>query len=1049
MTRCHARSFRVRCSLMPCLLLLTAHCLLLTAFGQSATATLSGTVEDQNGAVVPNASVSVADPAKGIKRQAATNDQGYFIVPLLPPSIYTVTVENRGFAPVQIQNVVLNVGDQKALQIQLKAGDVNATVQVNTEAPLINESPAVGTVVDRQFVENLPLNGRSFHALLELTPGTVLTKTSYNEKGQFSVNGQRANANYFTIDGVSANIGVSQAGSPGQSEAGSLPGLSAFGSSSNLVSVDALQEFKVQTSSFAPEFGRTTGAQVQIVTRSGTNEFRGTLFEYFRNDTLDANDWFANSRGLPKAALRQNDFGVVLGGPIVKDRTFFFFSYEGLRLRQPQSAIRSVPSLTARQSAAAELKQLLNVFPIPNGPDLGNGHAEFSATYSDPSSLDGTSIRIDHAVGDKLQLFGRYNYAPSETRARGGLYSLSNVIAARLNTQTLTGGATWAMTSTLSNDFRLNWSRNSGPTPFLGDDFGGAIPLPDAILAPTPAVPAEDTQFILIIGDLTYVAGKATENVQRQVNLVDTVSDVHGSHDMKFGIDYRRLSPLLRGANYTQLLFFSDVPNVLEGAIPFYQVGSNSGDVEPVYTNLSIFAQDTWRATPRFTLTYGLRWEFNPPPKAKNGRDPAVVEGLDNPATMTLAPFGTPLWKTAYKNFAPRIGVAYQLSQRPAWETVLRGGWGIFYDLGNAQAGFSFAPGTFPYSASKNYFGVLFPVTPDQAAPPRLTLDPPYGFLRVYDPELKLPYSMQWNVAVEQSLRADQTVSATYVGALGRRLLRGELILNPNPDFFQFFIQRNGATSDYHALQFQFQRRLSRGLQALVSYTWAHSIDTVSDEATQTAPTTRFDPQQDRGPSDFDVRHTLSAALTYSIPAPAFGAVGDAVLGNWSLDTIVRARSATPVNVVTGTDLLGLGFYGTLVSRPDLVPGEPLYVDDPAVGGGRRINREAFSIPPAGRQGNLGRNSLRGFPAWQIDLALSRQFNLTERVNLQFRAELFNVLNHPNFGDPINSLGNPFFGQSTTMLGRSLGAGGFIGGFNPLYQIGGSRSTQFGLKVQF
>jgi hypothetical protein len=344
MTRHHALPFALRPLLLSafCLLLflINPHSLLITAVAQSATATLSGTVEDQNGAVVPGANVIVLNSGTRLQREATTNDQGYFTIPLLPPSTYTVTVRRDGFAPVQIPNLVLNVGDQKALQIQLKAGDVNATVQVVNEAPLISESPAVGTVVDRQFVENLPLNGRTFQSLISLTPGVVVTGTNGQEQGQFSVNGQRANTNYFTVDGVSANIGSAGQSTLGQAEAGALPGLSAFGSTSNLVSVDALQEFKVLTSTFAPEFGRTPGGQIQILTRAGTNDYHGTLFEYFRNDVFDANDWFNNATRLSKPATRQNDFGGVLGGPLPlprfgeggpsflsgKNRTFFFFS---------------------------------------------------------------------------------------------------------------------------------------------------------------------------------------------------------------------------------------------------------------------------------------------------------------------------------------------------------------------------------------------------------------------------------------------------------------------------------------------------------------------------------------------------------------------------------------------------------------------------------------------------------------------------------------------------------------------------------------------------
>src|SRR5260370_6675298 len=340
---------------------------------------------------------------------------------------------------------------------------------VESGAPLVKtETAEVSTLVDRQFGENLPLNGRSFQSLIALTPGVVTTKTQFIEQGQFSVNGQRPDANYFTVDGVSANIGISAASGFSQSESGSLPGLTATCGTNNLVSVDALQEFKIQTSTYAPEFGRTPGAQVQIVTRSGTNNFHLSLFEYFRNDALDANDWFANRAGLKRPPLRQNDFGGVFSGPILlprfgessrqpwyngRNRTFFFFSYEGLRLRQPQTGITTVPSPNARQIAPINVQPFLNAFPRPNGRDLANNFSEFNATFSNPSRLNATSIRVDHAVNGKLTLFATYNHAPSETVIRSGSRNLDTLISTLFKTQTLTGGATLAINPTISNEF--------------------------------------------------------------------------------------------------------------------------------------------------------------------------------------------------------------------------------------------------------------------------------------------------------------------------------------------------------------------------------------------------------------------------------------------------------------------------------------------------------------------------------------------------------------------------------------------------------------------
>jgi hypothetical protein len=302
------------------------------------------------------------------------------------------------------------------------------------------------------------------------------------------------------------------------------------------------------------------------------------------------------------------------------------------------------------------------------------------------------------------------------------------------------------------------------------------------------------------------------------------------------------------------------------------------------------------------------------------------------------------------------------------------------------------------------------------------------------------------DLTLEQALGTKQTVSVAYIGAAGRRLLRRESLVGLNANFPSILVTRNADTSDYDALQLQFQRRLSSGLQVLASYTWGHSIDTSSVDSSNVVPSGRIDPRGDRGSSDFDVRHSFTSALTYSIPSLTKSALGSFLFRDWSVDLITTLRSATPITVLTGTSL----FAVSSALRPDVVPGVPLYLYDDNLPGDRRFNRAAFISPPAGRQGTLGRNLLRGFPASQVDLAVRRQLNITERKNIQFRTEFFNLFNHPNFGDPINTLNSgALFGLSTSMLGRSLGSGGLNGGFNPLYQLGGPRSIQFGLKLQF
>lgn len=1024
-----------------------------SAVAQSTSATLSGTVTDAQGALVPGARVTVANSATGLKRQATTNDSGNFTIPLLPPSTYIVLVESQGFTTSEIQNVVLNVNDNAVLNIQLKVSQVGAAVEVITDASLIDNSPAVGTVVDRRFVGNLPLNGRSFQSLVTLVPGVVETTADGFSGGQFSVNGQRSNANYFTIDGVGANVGVSRSSTAGQSTSGSLPATTTSGGTNNLVSIDALQEFKLETSTYSAQYGRSPGGQLSIVTRSGTNDYHGTLFEYFRNEALDANDWFANSRGLDRAPLRLNNFGGVFGGPLHlprfgeggpvfysgKDRTFFFFSYEGQRLRLPQTGLATVPSLSLRQMAAVNVQSLVNAFPLPNGRDLGNGRAEFNSTYSDPSELNATSFRLDHAFNDTNTIFGRYNHAPSESVTR----SLITLNSSFSTTQTLTLGLS-QVTKSVSNELKFNWSRVSGGSRGRFDNTFGGIPLSESSLLPAFAS-LDDSIFSFSLPGGGGGIGTGASNVQRQINIVNNLSIVRGNHQLRLGVDYRRLYPFFGPFKYSLgYIFFT--PSDVAAGTPFTITGAQE-PLTVIFNNFSAYAQDTWKINPRLTLDYGVRWEIVPPPHGQEGKELYTANNLDNPSSLAFAPAGTPLWKTRYNNFAPRIGAAYQLSQKQGSEMVLRGGFGVFYDLGTGLVADSAARA--PYLRQGPFMPNTFPANPASIPIPPISLTGTFTIIEFFRPDIKLPYTLQWNFSFERSLGANQTIAASYVGAAGRRLLRREYLQSVNPSFLNVFVTKNEAVSDYNSLQLQFQRRVSSGFQALVSYTFSKSVDTASEDSSpQLVPSSRTSADQDRGPSSFDTRHNFSTALSYDLPSPFSHHIAKGILGNWSIDTIFKARSAKPVDVVVLQNL-GFGFYNF---RPDLVQGAPLYLADPLQPGGRRINPAAFSIPSELRQGNLGRNALRGFPVYQVDLALRRQFNFSERVNLQLRAEAFNVFNHPNFADPSGFLAalffgttfkNPSFGQSTQMLGRSLG------GLNPLFQIGGPRSIQLALKLQF
>jgi len=1034
--------------------------ILLTSFilgqAQSTNASLAGRITDPVNALIVNAKVAAISADTNIRYENLTNDSGEYHLVNLPPNLYRLEIEKPGFKKLIKPDVMLHVQDALRIDLQMLLGDVSETVTVESGAPLVNtESGSVSTVINRTFVDTVPLNGRSFQTLIDLTPGVVVTPSTFNDQGQFSVNGQRADANYFTVDGVSANFGVTGFIAMMQSASGALPALSAAGGTNSLVSVDAMQEFRIQTSSFAPEFGRTPGGQISIATRSGTNVYHGTLFEYFRNDVLDARDWFVNFNGLAKPAERLNDFGGVLGGPIIRDRTFFFFSYEGQRLRQPSSLQTVVPDSQSRQLAPAALRPYLNAYPVANGRALGPGTAQFNASFSNPSSLGAYSIRIDHSLRPKLNLFGRYNYSPSNMDQRGPVFSSGRVLSTTnsLSSTVHTGtiGLTQLIRSEISNEVRLNYSNHRIGIDFVMDDFGGAVPIPDSTLFPSGITSTNGTFLFILLGVGQYVQGKQGIDEQRQVNLIDNLSLTKGRHQFKFGVDYRWLAPFSSPAAYHQFAAFSGVGSAPGGALSGIALLAQSSSFQTnalLSQNFSVFGQDTWKITPRLTVTYGLRWDINPALRGKNrDNDPFTVVGLNNPATMTLAPRGTPLYETTYGNIAPRIGAAYQFGGIRNWGAVVRAGFGVFYDLGQGSLGG--VSSFFPYLVDKSFSNSPFPLTPQQAAPPALTTNLPAGTMLLAVPHLKLPRTYQWNLALGQSIGNNQSLSLTYVGAAGRELLRVTNLSGVNPNFEFIALTDNSATSDYHALQIKFQRRLSRGLQTLASYSWSHSIDIASTDAIATnvnTPGQIANINLDRGNSNFDVRHGFSAGLTYELPSFKSQKTLKAISNGWSLDSFIFARSALPVNIVGSSFFAG----GTqLAPRPNLNAGVPLEIFGAQFPGGKIFNRAAFTAAPTGTQGNFGRNVLRGFEAWQADVGLQRQFHLSERLRLRFRAEFFNVFNHPNFGIPTNVLTSALFGRSTQTLANSLGSGGANGGLNPLYQIGGPRSVQFALKLEY
>jgi hypothetical protein len=1034
-------------------LVITALCLSPSCvFSQSTNATISGGVTDSSGRFIPGAEITIANDATGVIYSAKTSNSGIYFVPILPPGHYHVQVSKQGFKTIIKADVILNVQSAIALNFALPVGAASESVTVDAASSQINTTDAsVSTVIDRKFVENTPLNGRSFQDLISLTPGVVNQSPQSSAtqliggSGDFSVNGQRTQSNNYSVDGVSANInpgyasGISQAAT-----GGTLGGSTALGTTQTLLSVDALQEFRVESSTYSAEYGRSPGGQFSLVTRSGANFFHGSAFDFLRNNFFDANDWFNDHYGEPTPALRQNDFGGTLGGPIWipkvyngKDHTFFFFSYEGLRLDQPTAAtIQYVPDLFMRQQAAPTIQPIMNAFPTPNGLDYGTAAspslAQFIAPFSLPSSIDSTSVRLDHTFGPKLSLFFRFGDTPSSTTSRPYLAPARTTS----NATTYTVGATTQLSSRITYEFRLGYARSDSALTSMLDNFGGATQIDLATGVGVPVALTSEPLILLSISGIgeSILGTPFGRNSSRQWNLVDTLSLSSGHHNLKFGIDYRQIKSPLTPPDSEPFAEFFSPQTILAGAADLSVFITNKPST-PRFNELALFAQDEWRPRPSLSLSLGLRWEADPPPTEDHGNDAYTLLGsISDPTSLSLAPQGTSLWKTSWYNFAPRLGMAWIAHGRSGAETVFRAGGGVFFDTADEIASLGYS--SFGFFAEQVGSGLPIPYTASELNVP-ISTAPPYTSAPIiaFPSHLQLPYTLEWNTSVQQALGKGQSLTVSYVGANGRRLLNLEefSLSAENLNFGTVEYPANAITSNYQALQLQFQRSIERGLQVLASYSWSHSIDFGSQSYTL--------PLQ-RGNSDFDVRNNLQGGVTWDLPAVKSSQFTEMLINGWGLDARLSARTAYPVTL--DGDLMtdpatGRAFNGNL----NLVAGQPTYLHGSQYPGGKAINPAAFSLPATGAAGNAPRNFVRGFGATQLNMAVRREFHLRDPLALQFRAEAFNVLNHPNFGLVDPTYTDATFGQTTKMLNASLGT------VASQYQQGGPRSMQFALKLKF
>ncbi len=1000
----------------------------------SQTGQISGEVADEQSKPIVNAAVSLIDQAQGVEREVRTNGQGIYSFPSLRPGTYEIRATAERFSPDR-RIVIVQVDSAATVDFMLHVAGVVEEVSVDVPVILRSRDGSVGTVITRQIINNIPLNGRSFQTLLELTPGVTLTSTGQTAAGgrggQYSINGQRTDGNNFLVDGVSANLGIGGDMSPGGTAAGAAPATTVLGGFQGLASVDAVEEFRVQTSSFAPEFGRASGGHISIVTRSGTNRYSGSLFEYFRDERMDANDWFNNSRGVRKPNLTQHNFGGVLGGPIIQDRWFFFGSYEGLRLTQPAARVDYVPSVALRERAHPTYRAIVNAFPLPTTDTPGvAGMAEYIAPVSNPSSFDAISGKIDVRSGN-TSLFGRFSYTPSWQE----LSLTTNELRSETRLWATTLGATHVLSSRSLIETRINFSSSEGNASSQPTTRNGAIPL-GSFDSFAPFVPNENTLFsaTILTGGTGLIVGPRADNWQHQVNIVTSASTLFGRHNLKAGFDLRWMEARSRPQGVSLSLSQPFVDGIVNGMAASQSLGgaeTSGGN----FMNVALFAQDTWRTTKRLTLTYGLRWEVNPAPSNDRRTPHLRPVNFHDTANLDLVEGESTLWQTNYAAVAPRLGFAYDLWQN---KLGLTGGVGLFYDIGTQAARPQFFE-VYPYNRSAFGENVRLPLDLVQSQVPPITAQPPYtGSILLVDPDLATPYTTSWNAALDYQLTGRDSITVTYAGARGRNLFRNisRRAVNARfPGVVQF--TSNDAESSYKGLYLQYTHRNPQAFQVLASYQLASSQDDISDSITLT-----LDPKQvvsdDWGPSSFDIRHQFSMAATFELGGIG-GRLLKRVLAGTAIDVLTRARSGTPFTVTATNNLSSNG----VVARADLVPGVPVWIDDAASPGGRRLNQEAFKAASPGRQGTSGRNAWRGFPAAQVDLALRRELRLGP-TRVQLRCEAFNVLNTPMFANPAASVGVANFGRPRSSLSDSL-----AGGLSGLYQFGRSRSIQMGVKILY
>jgi hypothetical protein len=939
--------------------------LLIAAFAQNIGSSLGGRVVDSQGLAIENAKVVVAGEADGSRVETQSGAGGLFQVPLLQPGEYTVSVSKEGFRETRVEGIRLTVGESRSLRAVLAPSTVEQQITVESAVDLVNltESSA-GTSFSSEALA-LPVVaggvGRNFRTQVYLAPGVTRSNAAHRP---FAVSGARNRNNNYLLDSNDFN----------EIEGGLIMGR---GSSEQLISLEALEGIQVLTHNFKAEYGRQNGSIVSMVTKRGTNEWHGVMYEYFRNEKLDARNTF-DVRRLP---LRFNQFGAGIGGPVVKDKTFVFGNFEGFTRRTANATTIQTLTPAQRVQAVDAVKPLVAMYPEPNIPGTNLYRAD-APTGGDQWNYVG---RIDQELGRKMRVFFRMTYLQSDS------YGVAGAGLQRFNTQSAPQGYaihhTWSPDSRSVNEARFNYTRF-----VLQDQFIDPVQLGD------PAINgAVGTVFVNGLSSLGQFAFMRRQTAQNNFQWTDDYSRVMGAHSAKFGFAIRRLQ-LNSGTiapGFTGVLRFLSIPNFLAGNAVSYNRNQGNPYIGQRATEYNFYAQDDWQIHPRLVLNLGLRYEYNTVPTEVNNRIEDRYRFLPD-----------------RNNFAPRIGFAWRADRDG--KTAVRGGYGVFYNvLELSFVGLTrFNP---PLIANLVNANPRFPNLDQggsQATPSGLVIP---------QRDARQPYNQHFNLTVERQLSTNTTLSAGYVGTQGVKAPRtsrpngGDGMpqgQRPDTSIGVVNLLETAAASNYHGLQTQFQWRM-RGVYVQAGYTWSKMIDEVSDFPSSNQNLSRdilaLDESNwrlNRALSDFDVRHNANIGWSWELPWLR----SNRWIGGWSLQGIANMHSGRPYTLYSGTDNL----IGSNSNRILDLPGTLT-----RFGGS---NRQAIALapgttrpmitPPAGILGTIGRNTESSDSFVTFSVSAGKAFVFSDRWRLEFRAESFNVPNTVSYANPDGVLTSPNFGQA-------------------------------------